>query len=295
MASFGLGANDKFTVAYYAEGDLPFHASLARNYTTCSRYFSSFLGPTTPNRLFLHSAQTDRLSNDGPNPCTLPTIWDRLAEAGVSATYYYSNYNFLDIYGGKYDSIKAPTAQFFTDVAAGTLPSVTFLEPGWSIDGDNEDQHPHANIMRGEHFLGKVYEAVSGGPKWGSTALIVTYDEDGGFYEHVVPPRVAPGNDIDTDMVDGKVLLGFRVPTMIISPFSKGDPAAPRISKVVFDHTSILKLIQWRWGLKPLSGRDTSGDVGNLAYALDFTAKSSIAAPALVTPPEPIAAPAECP
>lgn len=289
------GANDQFSIGYYAEQDLPFHATLVRNFTSCSRYFSSFLGPTMPNRLFLNSGQTDRLKNEGPVPCTLPTIWDSLAAAGVSAKYYFSNYSFLSIYGNKYDSLSVNTSQFYTDAAAGTLPAVCYLEPGWSINGDDEDQHPHANILRGEHFLGRVYQAITSGPKWSSTLLVITYDECGGFFEHIPPPRVTAGNDVDTDMVDGKVLLGFRVPTVVISPWSKGSPASPRISNALYDHTSILKLIQWRWGLKPLTPRDGGADINTLAYALDFTADVTAAAPKLAMQPEPTAQAGPCP
>ena len=285
--------NDIFCIGYYAEEDLPFHASLARNFTTCSRYFSSFLGPTWPNRLFLHSAQTDRLNNDGPT-CTMPTIWDRLGAAGVSANYYYSNFSFLDNWGGVYNSFTRPTSQFYSDAASGQLPAVTFLEPGWSTNGDNDDEHPHANLQRGEHFLWKVYSALTTSPLWSKLLLVVTYDEGGGFFEHIVPPRVSPGNSLDTDMINGKVLLGFRVPTLVISPFSTGTPDTPRISSVLYDHTSILKFIEWRWGLPALTTRDGGSDIYNLAYALNYSSKD-ITLRSFAEPPMPTDPPSPCP
>src|SRR5262249_32957400 len=103
-----------------------------------------------------------------------------------------------------------------------------------------------------------------------NTVLVVNYDEWGGFFDHVDPPRAAAANDTDPDLVDGKALLGFRVPTVIASPFSRGNPDDPRVGHSVFDHTSVLKLIEWRWGLPPLTARDASSDVGNLVDALDF-------------------------
>jgi len=86
----------------------------------------------------------------------------------------------------------------------------------------------------------------------------------------VPPPRAAAPNLVDPDLEDGRALLGFRVPTVVASPFSAGDPADPSVNGTVFDHTSILKLIEWRWGLDPLTARDQSNDVGNLADILDF-------------------------
>src|SRR5216684_3927213 len=82
------GSNDVYSIGYYGEADIPFYAALARNYTTCDRYFAAILGPTFPNRLFQHAAQTDRLKNS-TNNTSLPTIWDSLATAGVSANYFY--------------------------------------------------------------------------------------------------------------------------------------------------------------------------------------------------------------
>jgi phospholipase C len=82
---------------------------------------------------------------------------------------------------------------------------------------------------------------------------------------------VAP-NNVDTDLVNGQALLGCRVPTLIVSPFARGTPAQPRLSSLLYDHTSVLKLIEWRWNLAPLTARDASDEVANLAYALDFTA-----------------------
>jgi len=95
--------------------------------------------------------------------------------------------------------------------------------------------------------------------------LIVDFDEWGGFFEHVAPPRATAANQVDPDIVNGKTLLGLRVPTVIASPFTKGNPSSPQVNDLVFDHTSVLKLIEWRWGLAPLTPRDASKDINNLA------------------------------
>ena len=108
-------------------------------------------------------------------------------------------------------------------------------------------------------------QAVASGPKWANTVFIVNFDEWGGFFDHIAPPRATAANNVDTDLVNGKALLGLRVPTVVASPFSLGNPANSRVSAWVFDHTSVLKLIEWRWALVPLSPRDASSDVNNLA------------------------------
>ena len=281
--------NDAFSIGYYTEDQLPFFSALARNFTTCDNYFASILSSTFPNRIFQHAAQTDRLSNT-LDISTLPTIWDRLAEAGVSGKYYYSNVPFLALWGTKYLGISAPYAEFLLDAAAGTLPAVSFVDPKYTIldDGEGNDDHPHADLRAGEAFMGQIYRAVTQGPKWANTVLIFNRDEWGGFYDTVTPPRVDAPNDIDTDIVDGKVLLGCRVPTIIVSPFTRGNPATPRINSGVYDHASVLKFIEWRYNLPWLTLRDQSNLTRNLAEALNFVnPDTSVPTLPVITPPIP--------
>jgi phospholipase C len=256
---------------FFLEDDKKFLGALARHFTTLDRFFASIIGPTYPNRFFQHSAQTDRLDNNN-ELSDLPTIWDRLDEAGVTARYYYSDIPFLGLWGSKYDDISASYDQFLADAAAGRLPQVSFVDPkllGYELGFGNSD-HPNSDIREGDAFLARTFRAVASGPDWRNTVFIVTYDEWGGFFDHVKPPRAAAPNDTDPDIVGGKALLGMRVPAVIASPFSKGDTENPRVVSTVFDHTSVLKLIEWRWGLEPLTARDASSDVGNLLDALDL-------------------------
>ena len=264
-------ANDTYCIGYYGEKDIPFYAALAQNYTTCDRYFPSILGPTFANRMFIHAAQTDRLT-DSIALTSLPTIWDSLAAAGVSHAYYFNNVPYLALWGLKYVGITKTYSQFQSDAANGTLPSVAFLDPRYTVldDGTGNDDHPHADIREGDKFLYDVFQAVSKGPKWSSTVLVINFDEWGGFFEHVPPPRAQAANNVDTDIVDGKTLLGMRVPTVVASPWSLGSPGNPLVNSLVYDHTSVLKLIEWRFGIPPLTPRDASSDVNNLAYALNF-------------------------
>ena len=183
--------NDNFCIGYYEEADLPLFATLARNFTTLDNYFPSILSSTFPNRVFQHSAQTDRLSNT-LDISTLPTIWDRLMAADVSCRYYYQNVPFLALWGLKYLGISSLYAQFLADAANGSLPAVSFVDPWFTVldDGLGNDDHPHADLRKGEIFLRNVVTALASGPQWQNTVLVINRDEWGGFFDHVAPPRV---------------------------------------------------------------------------------------------------------
>jgi phospholipase C len=291
MNGFLAGENDAYAIGYYVEADRPFHSALAREFTTFDRFFSSILGGTFANRFFVHSAQTDRLENS-LDLSTLPTIWDRLIEKGVSARYYFSDASFLWLWGARYLPISRTYEQFLDDAEAGTLPSVSFVDPRFidEATGTSGDDHPFADIRVGDAFLAEIFDAVASGPDWASTVLIVTYDEWGGFFDHVAPPRAVAPNTVDPDLVGGKALLGFRIPVVVASPFTRGDPANPKVDSRVYDNTSILKLIEWRWNLRPLTARDASTDVGNLAFALNL-ANPDPSVPVLPLPDEPLVVP----
>ena len=198
---------------------------------------------------------------------------------------------FLALWGTKYLGISKLYDEFLAAAASGTLPAVSFVDPKYTIldDGTGNDDHPHADIREGDKFLYRTFQAVANGPNWATTVFIVNFDEWGGFFEHVAPPRATAGNQVDTDIVDGKTLLGFRVPTVIASPFAKGGPSNPQVNHLVFDHTSVLKLIEWRWRLMPLTPRDASNDINNLAYAMNL-AQSDPSVPTLPAPQAPLVA-----
>jgi phospholipase C len=266
-----LLVNDTYSIGYYGQTDLPFLGRAAPGWTTFDRYFAAFLGPTFPNRIYQHAGVTDRISNT-TTISTLPTIWDGLAAAGVSNAYYYSDVPFLALWGTKYLGIAKPYTQFLADAASGSLPAVSYLDPRFQGEdqGISNDDHPHADIRVGEGFLNDVYTAVTGGPGWPNTVLIITFDEWGGFFEHV-PPHRAP------DVLPAYRRRGFRIPVVLISPFAQRG----RISHAVYDHTSILRMIEWRFGLAPLSVRDAHAH--NLARELD-TSHPNLDAPAYDVP-----------
>ena len=266
-----LPTGDVYPIGYYRQQDLPFLGKAAPAWTMCDRYFAAILGPTFPNRIYLHSGVTDRL-DDSFTRVDLPTIWDRLAEKKIPARYYCGNVSFLLLWNNKYASITKTQSQFFADCKAGKLPAVSFVEPNLTfvdegpLSGIWNDDHPHADIRAGEYFLSTIFNAVTHGPLWPRTMLVVTFDEWGGFYDHVPPPA---GPDVDPRYQQ----RGFRVPTLVVSPYARRG----YVSHDVYDHTSILKLIEWRWGLKPLSVRDAAA--ANLANVLDFSHRNLAAKP----------------
>jgi phospholipase C len=223
--------------------------------------------------MFIWSAQTDRLG-DTFNVSTLPTIFDALDNANISHRYYFNNVPYLALWGSKYIFQSAFYSNFLSDAATGNLPAVSFLDPNYTVldDGTGNDDHPHADIRNGDAFLSQVYQALATGPNWANTVLIVIFDEWGGFFEHVAPPRVvAPANSPDQDLQNGAALLGFRVPTVIASPFTKGVAGQPNlVDHNLYDHTAALKLIEWRWALPPLTARDASPDILNPACSFNF-------------------------
>ncbi|HYL39382.1 MAG TPA: alkaline phosphatase family protein [Bryobacteraceae bacterium] len=285
------GNNDVFSIGYYSQADQPFFSALAQNFLVCDRYFVSILGPTFPNRMFLWAAQTDRL-DDSLSLSSLPTIFDRLRRAGISHRYYFNNVPYVSFWGFRYFWSSALFDDFLADAASGNLPAVSFVDPVFTVldDGTGNDDHPHADIRNGEAFLSTVYQAVTQSPAWSNTVLIITFDEWGGFFDHVAPPRVIAANGVDTDQVDGSVLLGFRIPAVIVSPFTVNSAGNPPVSHTVFDHTSILKLIEWRWGLAPLTPRDASPMIGNPATSMNIVSPAATA-PSLAAAAEVAASP----
>jgi phospholipase C len=269
------GENDVFAVGYYNRADLGFWGKAAADWTVCDRYFAATMAETYPNRFYQHAARTDRIHNSFTTS-SLTTIWDRLAAKGLRGRYYFSDVPFLALWGTRYLPIAATFPQFLADCASGNLPEVSFVDPRFEDEGSGTsgDQHPHGDIRSGEAFLAQVYDAVVSSPAWSRTLLVVNYDEWGGFFDHV-PPSQAPDADPTT------ALRGFRVPAMVISPRARRGAVAHS----VYDHTSVLRTIEWRWGLAPLTKRDANAR--NIAEVLDFGARPRLAPPryTVVAPP----------
>jgi phospholipase C len=273
-------------MGYWEQADLPFYYSMASTFPIADQYHCSVLGQTFPNRRYLISATSMGMINDGvPDPLQYPpggTIFDKLHKAGVSFADYFSVTDYLlptgtmELYPElliKYAGELHDTSDFFSAAKAGTLPGFCIVEPSYS---KNSEENPQ-NIAYGEQFAAQVIDAVMQGPAWESTLLVWTFDEHGGYYDHVVPPAAIAPDDIPphgTPAYTGFKQYGFRVPCAIISPWARPD----YVSHNVFDHTSICALVEAKWNLPAMTYRDA-----NASNMLDMLDLSS---PAFKTPPK---------
>lgn len=263
---------DLFPIGYYTDADLPFFAGCATNWTICDSYHCGILSETYPNRFHLLSGETDRLKND-MTISTLPTIFDRFKAKGLSSTYYFSDIPFTALYGQKHVTDSQPYAAFLASAAAGQLPAFSVVDPRFGGEGQgiSGDDHPVSDIRNGQAFLNQIYDAVRNGPGWEKTLLIVTYDEWGGFFDHVVPPK-RPVSAAESALGnDGQ--LGFRVPLVLIGPKARRG----HVSHWAFDPSSIHRFLSWRFGVDPLGVRGDDPATTNLAWALDFTTADTTA------------------
>lgn len=255
-------------MAYFPFGDtpeedsLPVLHSLARNFGVCDHWFASMPGPTWQNRFFAHSGtclgHTKMPSSSDPLSMRLyyqETIFDRLSEARIDWTIFHDGIpqsivltrlltRYLTFRG--YDGMDN-----FHELAAGDpseFPQYAFIEPHYFGSAEN-DQHPPADVRRGEELIADVYNAIRKNQAlWESTLLVVTYDEHGGFYDHVEPPSTVAPDDHTADWTFDR--LGVRVPTILVSPWIERG-----VIKTVFDHTSLLRYLCEKWDLDPLGLR----------------------------------------
>ena len=267
---------DKFPLGYYTDEDLPILAKLATSYTTFDNYFSAMLGPTWPNRFYQLSATTDvfetgnfpKEGEERPSALDL-AIFDRLMEKDLTSKYYSPGEPMTLLYQSKkYDSLTVPYEEFLKDAKDGKLPHVSFVDPDYTAEAElkglSNDFHAYGDVRAGDAFLAEVHDAIKNSPQWDRTIMVINFDEHGGFFDHVVPPKVEDDTVVDGPVPDLKN-LGFRVPAIVVSPFApdKIETDGP------YEHTSILKMIEWRWGLEPMTVRDAQAK--NLAEALDFS------------------------
>jgi phospholipase C len=297
------GAMDGFTAAnadpldptgsramgYYDQTDVPFYYGMYNTFATGDRYFASVLTQTFPNRLYLLAGTSfGHISNDGFG-LTQKSIFEELDSHFVTWKIYASQYPLS--YGSlffKYVSDRAaqhvfPISQYYTDLANGKLPNVAFVDPQLIEQPNVEnDEHPPADIQLGQKFSADVINALMASPEWSSSALFFTYDEHGGYYDHVPPPAAVPPDDIAPLLKPGDVNAGFdrygmRVPVAVVSPYAKSH----FVSHVVHDHTSILAFIEYRFGLPPLTARDAAADP--MLEFFDFDNPPFMTAPTLPT------------
>ena len=288
------GDADWSFMGYYTRSDLPYYYAVADAFTLCDDYHCSVLASTTSNRLYSVSAWLDphgvaggpvqsTISWTGPSSAKLSwtTYPERLTAQGISWLAYSSPdadseenplVDFKQFYPGNpgyqtsyTDAVFGHTFQdFLIDAAAGNLPQVS-----WVLTSIVDDEHPSGAPQEGEFALQQVIEALTANPlTWPKTALFWTYDENGGFFDHRAPITAPPGTDgeyVGSDVIG----LGFRVPLLIVSPFSKGG----FVARDTFDHTSLLRFVETRFGVEiPNLTPWRRSVVGDLTSAFNFIA-----------------------
>ncbi|MBY8880785.1 alkaline phosphatase family protein [Actinacidiphila acidipaludis] len=273
------GANGPYVMGYYTRDDIPFQFALAENFTICDNYFCSVLGPTWPNRLYWMTGTIDPggtrggpvISNSAPQPYRWTTYAERLEAAGVSWKVYQQSddygCNVLEYFqtfasaapgSPLYEKGVRPQAEgtFEDDARNGRLPAVS-----WIIPTSTQSEHPDYLPAAGADFVARKLEAIASNPEvWAKTAFILNYDENDGLFDHVVPPT-APAGTADEYVRNLPVGAGFRVPAIVISPWTAGGWVASE----AFDHTSPLRFLEAVTGVREPNvsawRRSTFGDM----------------------------------
>jgi phospholipase C len=255
----------QLVMGYYPADFLPGLHSLAKVFTVCDHWFSSLPGPTWPNRFMaLTGTAMGRVNmpDDGTHKADLrgyfqqsqDTIFDRLTDKGIHWKSYF--HDIPQSFVLDHQRLAQNAARYFYmdeffDDARGReddFPQFCFIEPDFMGIVGNDDHPPH-DVMKAEKLIADVYNAIRANEQlWGSTLLVVMYDEHGGFYDHVVPPLAVPPDDHNEEYAFNQ--LGARVPALLVSPWVEC-----RIEKTQFDHTSFLKYLTDKWQLKPLPSR----------------------------------------
>ncbi len=292
-------------MGYHNAANVLVYDALAREFLICHRWFSAHPGPTFCNRFYTLTGRLNRdastgefefnnFSGDAFKPVATRTILDHLTEAGVDWRYYEHRYCFLRLFE-QYTiddhfivDAEDPLKGFFACAKAGTLPAVLFIDPNFIDEpdgGDNDDGAP-ANITAGQNLIGRIVNAVMQGPKWQKTLLLITYDEHGGFYDHVNPMaepyRKTAEAVSNAGHRSGVNHYGLRVPTFVISPWVDQGKA----SDVVFDHTSIAKTIARRFmSASPPDMGERVAAAHDLSMVLRTTPRQDI--PSIPVPPAP--------
>lgn len=286
-------------MGYYDWTDLPYYYELAYQFGTSDNFFSGLQSNTIPNRMYLFTGTSfGHIRSDAPpsgSTWSQPTVFDKLTNAGISWRYYFqdssvfiSQFSTWDRDSGKVRAIghpansTGPATGYYLDIQnSSTLPSVIFIE---RASQTGLDEHPTKNVQKGSAAVKQIIDALMASQSWGSSAFILTFDEGGGAFDHVppialpkpdgIPPMLKP-----TDIVADFDHSGFRIPLWVVSPWSKPN----YVSHTPTDFTSILKLIETRFGLTSLTARDAAAS--DMTEYFDFSSPHFATAPAL--PPQP--------
>ncbi len=268
-------------MAYQTRAQQPISYALADEYALCQRWFSSVLSSTWPNRIYFHAATSMGITNntlppDGPYSCR--TIWDQPNDAGIDWAYYFTDLPTLALFGREaWSDNLFFIDQFYADAAAGALPPVVCVDAG---AGYNDDHPPHHPLL-GQYFIASIYQALADSVHWDTSAFVLTYDEAGGFFDHVPPPLV------EDDYADlGFDQLGFRVPSLVMGPHARRGA-----HDLQLEHSAALTLIQDLFGIDERLNRrnEVSADLREL-FDLDAPARPPIQLPTIQDSEEDVAA-----
>ncbi len=281
--------NGSRTMGYFDSAMLPFYYDVANQFAIADHYFASALTQTFPNRFYLLTGTSfGHIKNDLPpaNGFKQKTVFELLDKAKISWKVYLSSFGIAQLFSyiRTHKSHLAKMTDYFKDASAGKLPQVSFVEasPFGGVNVES-DEHPSANVQVGQKFTHDVMQALVNSPNWSSSAMFLTYDEHGGYYDHVAPPAAVKPDNIAPMLQPGDAKAAFdrygiRVPTIVVSPYAKKH----FVSHTVYDHTSILRFIETRFGLPNLTQRDKAANP--MLGMFDFT-KVSNPKPTLVDAP----------
>jgi phospholipase C len=253
---------------YFTPEEVPVLSQLAREFGVSDRWHAPSPCQTWPNRFFAHTATANGHINNSPThfPYMMETVFNRLQDdAKVPWRVYFhdipQSITLTQLWGNVATNFHHFEEDFVRDAASGNLPAYSFIEPRYFADPIRKkmpnDQHPPHDVSYGEALIASVYNAVRGGPGWANTLLIITYDEHGGCYDHVVPPAAtSPGGPAPDGFDFG--YFGVRVPAVIVSPWvPKGSIIRPP-GLTPFDHTSIIATLGKLFPFAPLTARDAA-------------------------------------
>jgi phospholipase C len=264
--AFDGGRNDGFILAnagpgreevmgYHDRERLPIQYALADQYTVCDRWFASVMGPTWPNRFYLQAGTSGgERGNASMGLGGGPTLWERMADRCLPTRNYFAGalpwyaVGFpARAFSGNDANSTVRIEDFFRDARDGNLPPLSIVDP----DFFTNDGHPIHDLALSEVFLGAIYRALAASPQWSRSLLVITYDEHGGFFDHVPPP---PAADDHPDFRQ----LGFRVPSIVVGP----TVWQGRVVSTTFDHVSVAATMASRFGIASLGARmDGSHDL----------------------------------
>ena len=281
------GTQASHIMGMYTPEMLPVLSGLAKGYAVCDHWYCSVPTETLPNRAFATMATSQGRMNDKDKQYTAKTIFNALESNGQSWAIY--GYDAPPLSRASYTAITSADDSHFgefkdfqTAAQNNALANYVFLEPQWGKGGNS--QHPNYDVAKGEAFIKEVYDTLRNSEAWQKTLLIITYDEHGGCYDHIAPPANAVAPDDSAGQYDFDFSrFGPRVPAVLVSPYIEAGTVYRAQGSTPLDHTSILKTLENRFGLSPLTKRD--------AAAPDFANVLTLAQPRSDDPLEGVEAP----